>query len=150
MLLRRAGQLFAEHPEGLRVDLVDLSRSLGVRPDADDLGHHAVLWRTLDRLVRFRTAAWRGEDRLAIHPKLPVLARHRVARLPVTVQAAHHRLLTGHLQGLVARAEGRILEAAGPGRAAPAPAAGRQESEVAPRLRAFGTPAGHDPRIAAR
>ncbi|MDP9403441.1 MAG: hypothetical protein M3P85_08915 [Actinomycetota bacterium] len=150
LLLRRAGQLFAEHPEGARVDLVDLSRSLGlgVRPDADDIGQHAPLRRTMERLVRFRMAAWRGDDRLAIHPKLPALERYRVARLPEPVQTAHQRLLTDHLDGLVARAEGRELEPAGTGRAASAPV--RQESPVATRLRAFGTPAGIEPRIVAR
>src|SRR4051812_22956249 len=30
LFLRRAGELFAEHPEGTRLDLVDLSRSLGL------------------------------------------------------------------------------------------------------------------------
>jgi hypothetical protein len=152
LLLRRAGQLFAEHPEGLRVDLVDLSRSLGlgVRADADDLGHNAPLRRTMDRLVRFRTATWRGEDRLAIHPKLPALERHRVAQLAEPVQASHRRLLTDHLDGLVARAEGRELEpvAAGPAPAPTAPA--RQESVVAARLRAFGNPAGIEPRVVSR
>lgn len=149
LLLRRAGELFAEHPEGLRVDLVDLSRSLGlgVRPDADDVGRNSPLRRTMDRLARFNMARWTSEDRLAIHPKLPALERHRVARLPEAVQTAHHRLLTDHLAGLVARAEGRDLEPVGPGRAA---AVGRQESPVAARLRAFGAPAGHEPRIVAR
>ena len=153
LLLRRAGELFAEHPEGRRVDVVDLSRSLGlgVRADADDVGRNSPLRRTMDRLVRFNMARWTSEDRLAIHPKLPALERHRVARLPEPVQADHHRLLTDHLGGLVARAEGRDLEPAGPGRAAAAPAATvRQESTVAARLRAFGAPAGHEPRIVAR
>lgn len=153
LLLRRAGELFAEHPDGLRVDVVDLSRSLGlgVPADAVDVGRNAPLRRTMDRLVRFRMAAWRRDDHLGIHPKLPALERHRVARLPETVQTAHHRLLTDHLDGLVARAEGRALEPAGVGvdRAA-APAVARQESPVAARLRAFGTPAGIEPRIVAR
>jgi hypothetical protein len=152
LLLRRAGQLFAEHPEGLRVDLVDLSRSLGLgaRADADDLGHSAPLRRTMDRLVRFRTATWRGEDRLAIHPKLPALERHRVAQLAEPVQAAHRRLLTDHLDGLVAQAEGRELEPTVAGRAASVPAPTRQESPVAARLRAFGTPAAIEPRVVSR
>ena len=151
LLLRRAGELFAEHPEGLRVDVVDLSRSLGlgVRPDADDVGHNAPLRRTMERLVRFRMAAWRDEDRLAIHPKLPALERHRVARLPEPVQATHRQLLTEHLDGLVARAEGRSVDAAGVARTT-APAVARQGSPVAARLRAFGTPAGIEPRIVAR
>ena len=89
LLLRGARELCAEHPGGARVDLVDLSRSLGlgVRPDADDIGRNAPLQRTMDRLVRFRMAAWRGDDRLGIHPKLPALERHRATRLPEPVQA---------------------------------------------------------------
>jgi len=119
LLLRRAGELFADHPEGARVALVDLSRSLGlgVRADADDIGRNAPPNRTMDRLVRFRMASWLGEDRLGIHPKVPALERHRAARLPDAVQAYHHRLLTAHLDGLVARAEGRVVEPAGAARA---------------------------------
>ena len=104
----------------------------------------------MDRLARFHMARWTSEDRLAIHPKLPALERHRVARLPEPVQTAHHRLLTDHLGGLVAQAEGRDLEPVGPGRASAPTAAVRQESPVAARLRAFGAPAGHEPRIVAR
>ncbi len=134
LLLRRAGELFAEHPEGARVDLVDLSRSLGlgVQPGADDLGRNAPLRRTMDRLVRFRMAAWQGDDRLAIHPKLPALERHRAARLAEPAQADHHRLLTAHLDGLVARAEGRVIEPAGAA-ARTVPDAPRVESSVAAR-----------------
>lgn len=152
LLLRRAGELFAEHPQGLRVDVVDLSRSLGlgVPAGAVDVGRNSPLRRTMDRLVRFRMAAWRGDDRLGIHPKLPALERHRVARLPEPVQAAHHRLLTAHLDGLIARAEGRQLEPAGLDRAAPAQAVVRQESPVAARLHAFGTPTEIEPRIVTR
>jgi hypothetical protein len=36
----------------------------------------------MDRLVRFRMAAWRGDDRLGIHPKLPALERHRAGGCP--------------------------------------------------------------------
>ena len=149
LLLRRAGELFAEHPEGARVDVVDLSRSLGlgVQAGADDVGRNAPLRRTMDRLVRFRMAKWLGDDRLGIHPKVPALERHRAARLPEPVQADHHRLLTAHLDGLVARAEGRVPEPAGPARTGSE--APRVESPVAARLRAFGTPA-IEPRVVAR
>ncbi|HVM52042.1 MAG TPA: hypothetical protein VM262_02485 [Acidimicrobiales bacterium] len=149
LLLRRAGELFEEHPQGVRVDLVALSRSLGlgVRADADDVGRNAPLPRTMDRLVRFRMAAWLGDDRLGIHPKVPALERHRAARLPEPVQAVHQRLLTDHLAGLVARAEGRDLEPAGVPRTAPA--VEQVESPVAARLRAFGT-SGIDPRVVTR
>jgi len=149
LLLRRAGELFAEHPEGARVDLVDLSRSLGlgVRADADDVGRNAPLRRTMDRLVHFRMAKWLNDDRLGIHPKVPALERHRAARLPEPVQADHHRLLTAHLDGLVARAEGRVPEPAAVARTAPVPP--QAESPVAARLRAFGAPA-IEPRVVAR
>jgi hypothetical protein len=151
IFLRRAGRLLAEHPDGITLDVVDLSRSLGLgaRPDANDVGRNSPLRRTMDRLVRFRMASWRDDDRLAAHTKVPALERHRVARLPETVQSAHHSLLTAHLSGLVARAEGRELA---PGRS-PAPAVAEaeavKESPVAARLRAFGTKP-HDPRTVAR
>ena len=149
LFLRRAGRLLAEHPEGVSLDVVELSRSLGlgVRADADDVGRHSPLRRTMDRLVRFRMAAWRGEDHLGVHPKVPALERHRIARLPETVQGAHHRLLTSHLDGLVARAEGR--EHTVERTPAQAVADAVRESPVAARLRAFGNPA-HDPRTIAR
>jgi hypothetical protein len=147
LLLRRAGQLFAEHPEGLRLDVVELSRSLGlgVRADADDVGRHSPLRRTMDRLVRFHMAEWRGDDRLGVHPNVPALERHRIERLPESVQVTHHRLLTDHLSGLVARAEGRDLEP----RALAAQAVEGPESTVAARLRAFGSN-GIDPRTVTR
>lgn len=143
MLLRRAGQLFAEHPEGHRLDVVDLSRSLGlgVRAEADDVGRHAPLRRTMDRLVRFRMAEWRGDDRLGVHPNVAAIESHRIERLPESVQARHHELLSGHIAGLVARAEGRNLapvSVASIAAAEPAaPSVERQESPVAARLRAF-------------
>ena len=148
LLLRRAAELFADHPAGVRVDLVDLSRSLGlgVRPEADDVGRNSPLRRTMERLVHFRMASWRDEDRLGIHPKVPALERHRLARLPETVLASHHRLVKEHLDGLVARAEGRQVEPASIGSRVDAPT---RESPVAARLRAFGTPTS-EPRIVAR
>jgi hypothetical protein len=39
-------------------------------------------------LVRYEMAAWRSDDHLGIHPKLPALERHRAARLP---EPAHDR-----------------------------------------------------------
>lgn len=138
LFLRRAGELFEEHPQGVTVDLVVLSRSLGlgVRADADEVGRNAPLPRTMDRLVRFQMASWLGDDRLGIRAKVPALERHRAARLAEPVQAIHHRLLTDHLAGLVACAEGRALEPAGVPMTAPA--VERVESPVAARLRAFG------------
>jgi hypothetical protein len=148
LLLRRAGQLFAEHPEGVRLDVVELSRSLGLgaRPDADDIGRNSPLRRTMDRLVRFRMAAWRGDDRLGVHPKVPAIDRHRIERLPEIVQESHKRLLTDHLSCLVARAEGREIA---PVRPAQAVAAAVDESPLAALLRALRNRA-EDPRRLSR
>src|SRR5215211_4302351 len=98
----------------------------------------------MDRLVRFRMAAWRGDDRLGVHPKVPAIERHRIERLPELVQAVHKRLLTDHLSALVARAEGRDI---GPVNPATAVAAAVEESRVAARLRAFGTSAANPRRL---
>ena len=155
LLLRRAGELFAEHPRGVTVDMVDLSRSLGlgVRGDADDVGRNSPLRRTMDRLERFHMARWTSEDRLGIHPKVPALMKHQLARLAEPVQKLHHRLVADHLDGLVAKAEGRDLHvrtlepAAG---ARTAPAVERPESPVAARLRAFGTTPAIEPRVVIR
>jgi len=147
LLLRRAGQLLAEHSDGVTLDVVELSRSLGLgaRPDADDVGRNSPLRRTMDRLVRFKMAEWRGDDRLGVQRKVPALERHRIERLPELVQTSHHRLLTDHVAGLVARAEGRDLDPVNPARAM---AAAVDASPVAARLRAFGTGT-HDPRAIA-
>ena len=155
LLLRRAGELFAEHPRGVSVDVVDLSRSLGlgVRADADDVGRNSPLRRTMDRLERFHMARWTSEDRLGIHPKVPALAKHQLARLAEPVQTLHHRLVTDHLAGLVAKAEGRDLDVRTlePTAAArTAPAVERPASPVAARLRAFGTTPAIDPRVVIR
>lgn len=148
LLLRRAAELFAEHPGGTKVDVVDLSRSLGlgVRADADDVGRNAPLRRTMDRLVHFRMAAWRGDDRLAVSPKVPAVERSRLGRLPESALSDHQRLLKDHLSGLVARAEGRQVEPTPTRSLAEAPTI---ESPVAARLREFGRPT-PEPRIVAR
>jgi hypothetical protein len=44
LFLRRAGRLLADHPDGVTLDVVDLSRSLGLgaRPDASDVGRNSI------------------------------------------------------------------------------------------------------------
>ncbi|MGH9188339.1 MAG: hypothetical protein ACRD0U_21440, partial [Acidimicrobiales bacterium] len=116
LLLRRVGELLADCPDRVTVDLVDLSRSLGVGPkgaSTGEVGRNAPVRRSMDRLVQFHLAAWLGEDRLGVHPKVPAVSRHRAARLAEPVQVEHHRLLTDHLAGLVTRAEGREPAARG-------------------------------------
>src|SRR5207249_188966 len=82
-LLRRAGELFAEHPGGVTVDLADLSRSLGLggaswrrrrRPEFAGGSHHGSHGPVSPGLLDERGP-------LGIHPKVPALAKHQVARL---------------------------------------------------------------------
>jgi hypothetical protein len=148
LFLRRAGRLLADHPDGVNLDVVDLSRSLGLgaRPDTRDVGRNSPLRRTMDRLVRFRMASWRDDDRLAVHTKVPALERHRVARLPETVQTAHHRLLTDHLSGSSPGPRDEISRRRRARRPQwPRPSGSRRS----PPSRAFG-PRPHDPRTVAR
>ena len=106
LFLRHCGRTLEAEPAGVRVDLVDLSRSLGLQArDGAELGRSSHLVRTLDRVVQFRLAAWVSEDRLAVNRRVPAVTASRVERLPARVQALHHQLLTEHLQGLVAAAE---------------------------------------------
>jgi hypothetical protein len=64
LMLRRAGSLLAENPNGVRLDLMELSRSfgLGPKPDVEEVGRHAPIRRTLDRV---RAAA---QDRSPVQP----------------------------------------------------------------------------------
>ena len=155
LLLRRAGELFADHPRGVTVDMVEMSRSLGLggRLDAEDLGKHSPLRRTMDRLARFKMARWTDQDRLGIHPKVPALATHQLARLTDPVRALHEDLVNDHVSTSVARAENRGLDVVTMGQASRptvgAVPAASTAPPIAERLSAFGNPA-HDPRTVAR
>lgn len=155
LMLRRFGELLSEHPNGVSVDLVDLSRSLGVGPKGIDgeVGRNAPVRRTMERLVQFRLASWQGDDRLGVLTKVPAVSRHHAERLCAPVLVTHERLLTDHLGAVVARAEGRVLPVAAvrpPAEAASVvPGPKPPGSDVAARLRAFGTN-GHDPRSIVR
>lgn len=155
LMLRQFGELLAENPHGVSVDLVDLSRSLGVGRGGTDgeVARNAPVRRTMERLVQFRLATWLGEDRLGVLTKVPAVSRHHAERLCGPVQVTHERLLTDHLGTVVARAEGRepAVPAVRPPSAAPTAGTGPKApgSDVAARLSAFGTN-GHDPRSIAR
>jgi hypothetical protein len=99
LLLRRAGTLLEEHPNGVRLDLVELSRSfgLGPKPGVEEVGRHAPIRRTLDRVVQFRLGSWLGDDRLGVYTKVPAVSRSQAERLPESVRVVHDRLLDDHL-----------------------------------------------------
>lgn len=88
---RRLGSVVAGRPEGevLRVNLVDLSRSLGI---GEGTARNSIIARALVRLVQFGVMEWRGDDLVAVRRALAPLPAHRLARLSHTPRAMHSRL----------------------------------------------------------
>lgn len=128
LLLRRVGVLFDEHPNGARVDVVELAQSFGIGPRdgaREEVGRHSPMRRTLDRIVQFKLGAWLAEDRLGIHTKVPAVSRAAAERLPASVRVLHDQILDDHLGRLaaggapVASSAGARLAALGGGGAAP-------------------------------
>ena len=85
LLYRRLGSWVEHHPEGLEVDLVDLSVSLGL---GEGLGRNSLLARALGRLGRFEVASGRG-DQLAVRQALPPLPLRHQRRLSYTAMRLH-------------------------------------------------------------
>ena len=101
LALRHFGRQLEVEPAGVTVDLVELSRSLGLQAkDSVEIGRNSQLGRTIDRLIQFHFGAWIGEERLGVHRKVPAVTSHRVERLPGSVRSVHHELLGEHLDGL--------------------------------------------------
>lgn len=68
-LYRRLGSWAEFNPDGLTVDLTDLSVSLGL---GEGLGRHSLLARSLHRLAHFEAARWSG-DTFQVRRALPPL-----------------------------------------------------------------------------
>ena len=111
LLLRHMGRQLAEHPGGVDLDLVDTSRRLGLGlradDDAEEIGRRSPIARTVDRLAQFKLVLHLSEDTVGVHRRVPALSRGRVLRLTDGLRDTHDRMLTEHLSGLVAVAEGR-------------------------------------------
>jgi hypothetical protein len=85
-LLRRLSLYLDMFPEGLPMDLSELSCQLGLgRPDS----RHAALPRAIDRCVRFGLARRPGANRLAVRRILGPLPAQRVNRLSPFLQSIH-------------------------------------------------------------
>ncbi|MEY2420025.1 MAG: hypothetical protein QOI95_92 [Acidimicrobiaceae bacterium] len=105
LALRHLGRQLEAQPAGVTVDLVELSRTLGLKAkETDDIGRNSQLGHTIERLVQFKFAAQLSEDRLGVHRKVPAVTSHRVERLPESVRSLHHELLAEHLDGLARQA----------------------------------------------
>ena len=85
-LLRRLSLYLDMFPEGLSMDLSELSCQLGLgRPES----RHAALPRAIDRCVRFGLARRPGANRLAVRRILGPLPAQRVNRLSPFLQSIH-------------------------------------------------------------
>ncbi|MDQ6741278.1 MAG: hypothetical protein M3021_13190 [Actinomycetota bacterium] len=84
-IYRRLGSWVEANPDGLEIDLVDLSVSLGL---GEGLGRHSLLAKSLGRLARFGAVDWRGED-LAVRRALAPLQERNAQRLSYSARRLH-------------------------------------------------------------
>ena len=86
LLLRRIAAGLDEHPEGIQLDLGELSQALG-------LGHAKATRRrcvrSLDRLIQFDLACGEREHGYAVRRTVPPVNRRHVGRLPAPLQDEH-------------------------------------------------------------
>ena len=89
LMYRRLGSWAEHNPDGVQVDLTDLSVSLGL---GEGLGRNSLVARALGRLARFDVAAWRG-DQLAVRRALPPLPLRHQSRLSYTASMLHEQFV---------------------------------------------------------
>ena len=61
-IFRRLGVWVSQHPDGVDVDLAELSNAMGL---GDVVGSTSTVQRSLRRLLRFGLASWQGRRRYA-------------------------------------------------------------------------------------
>jgi hypothetical protein len=120
LLLRRCPPLW-RHRLPASVPAEDLARQLGL---GHGTGRTSPLWRTLERVVRFRFAAMPAPGELHVYTEVPPVPARQLEHLPVWCRRQHDRLLTHHLA--------RLAAATQPTSAAPAATA--EPSRIADRL----------------
>lgn len=96
LLLRRLPVLWRESMS-VEVDLHDLAGSLGL---GNSSGRHGSMQRTLDRLERFRFAAFSSPSDLEVFTEAPPLPDRQLERLPAWTRSRHEHLLGSHLDSL--------------------------------------------------
>ncbi|HET9547240.1 MAG TPA: hypothetical protein VFO97_05365 [Desertimonas sp.] len=97
-IFRRLGARVSQHPDGVDIDLAELSNSMGL---GDVVGSTSTVQRSLRRLLRFGLASWQG--RLAVRTAVPPLAARNLDRLPGELRLIHQSLVGGRCGGLVAQ-----------------------------------------------
>ena len=87
LLLRRIAAGLDEHPEGIQLDLGELSQALGL---GHREGNSSPVVRSLDRLMQFDLACGEREAGYAVRRSVPPVNRRHVGRLPAPLQDEHH------------------------------------------------------------
>jgi hypothetical protein len=85
-LLRRFADELEDHPGGARLDLAQAARSLGLESNG---APRSPMWRSIGRCLHFGLARWRTFDRLAVRPRVPLVWRRQLLRLPAALQIEH-------------------------------------------------------------
>lgn len=98
LLLRRMPTLFKQAPS-VGIPLDELAQSLGLGLGT---GRNSPIWRTLERVVHFRFAAWSGDRELDVYTEASPLGPRHLARVPESTRKLHEQLLGAHLDSLAA------------------------------------------------
>lgn len=83
----------------------DLGPELGL---GRGTGRSSPLWRTIERVVRFRFATMALPSELHVYTEIPPVSARQLDRLPPWSQDQHERLLADHIDGL-ARSAGQAV-----------------------------------------
>jgi hypothetical protein len=86
LLLRRIAAGFDAHPDGIELELGELSQALGVGRRE---GNSSPVVRSLDRLMQFDLACGTREAGYAVRRMVPPVNRRHVGRLPSRLQDEH-------------------------------------------------------------
>jgi hypothetical protein len=86
LLLRRIAAGLHEHPDGITVEVAELSQALGV---GFRDGNSSPVMRSMDRLIQFDLACGESDTGYAVRRTVPPVNRRHVGRLPSRLQDEH-------------------------------------------------------------
>lgn len=108
LLLRRASELW-EQELSPKIPVRELSSMIGL---GHSHGRKGVMWRTLDRLERFKLAEITGPSDITIFTEVPPLSPTQLGRVPTWTRDRHYVLLDAHLAELADLHRGDVVERA--------------------------------------
>lgn len=97
VLLRRIPQLWREHDLTVEIPTGELAASIGL---GKSHGRHGAMWRSLDRISRFRFAEPSGPGEIDVFTEFPPVGQRQLERLPAWNRRRHDELLGAHLDHL--------------------------------------------------